>query len=174
VRAGEGAVSGQGANAIAIGNLAGQDSQVAGGICLNASGVAVNPVAAGFYVNPVAGRSATGRVDVLYNTTSFEITYLSSSRTVKNTIEDFKEDTSVVYGLSPKTYFYNNEPESDKSLGYIAEEVDELHTRFASHSADGKPIAIDYRAITVFMVEEMKKLRERVAQLESRSSPLDS
>jgi len=43
----------QGANAIAIGNLAGQTSQFAGSICLNASGVAVAPTQAGFYVSTV-------------------------------------------------------------------------------------------------------------------------
>lgn len=43
----------QGANAIAIGNLAGQTSQFAGSICLNASGTAVAPTQAGFYVSTV-------------------------------------------------------------------------------------------------------------------------
>lgn len=53
-------------------------------------------------------------------------------------------------------YFNNTDPEGGKCLGYIAEEVDELHSRFASHSQEnGKPIAIDYNAIIVFMVEEV-------------------
>ena len=43
----------QGANSIAIGLNAGVNSQAAGSICLNASGVALNPAQAGFFVNPI-------------------------------------------------------------------------------------------------------------------------
>jgi sorbitol-specific phosphotransferase system component IIA len=43
----------QGANSIAIGFNAGVNSQIAGSICLNASGGALNPGAAGFFVNPI-------------------------------------------------------------------------------------------------------------------------
>jgi hypothetical protein len=51
--AGEGTTSAMGANAVAIGFRAGLASQVAGSICLNASGAAVNPDQAGFFVNPI-------------------------------------------------------------------------------------------------------------------------
>jgi hypothetical protein len=43
----------QGINSIAIGNLACQNSSVANSICLNASGVVLNPGQAGFFVNPI-------------------------------------------------------------------------------------------------------------------------
>ena len=66
-----GAVS-QGASSVAIGYNAGGGSQVANSICLNASGVALNPAAAGFFVNPV--RNSTGDELIQYNTTSKEIT----------------------------------------------------------------------------------------------------
>jgi hypothetical protein len=52
-QAGQGLVSGQGTNAIAIGSKAGESSQIAGSICLNATGVAVNPSVAGFFVSPI-------------------------------------------------------------------------------------------------------------------------
>ena len=51
--AGKGTTTGQGNNSIAIGNSAGQLSQTANSICLNASGSALNPNQAGFFVNPI-------------------------------------------------------------------------------------------------------------------------
>ena len=80
VNAGRGTTSGQGANAIAIGNSAGQASQTAGSICLNASGVALNPNQAGCFVRPIRAGSAGSTfvpplpANVLYyDTTTFEI-----------------------------------------------------------------------------------------------------
>ena len=74
-----------------------------------------------------------------------------------------------MYGLSPKTYLYNTDPEAGLQIGYISEEVAEVHKKFATYNEpNGSPVAIDYNTIIVFLVEEMKKLRERVAQLESR------
>jgi len=68
--------SSQGANAIAIGWLAGQAGQAAGSIVINASGVAVNGAAAGFYVDPIRNQSGTGNI-LQYNISTKEITYSS-------------------------------------------------------------------------------------------------
>jgi hypothetical protein len=44
-----------------------------------------------------------------------------------------------------------------------------LNKHFATNNgATGDPLAIDYNAIIVFMAEKLKKLRERVRQLEAR------
>jgi hypothetical protein len=74
VNAGRGTTSGQGANAIAIGNSAGIASQTAGSICLNASGLALNPANAGFYVNPIRNDATPVNI-CYYNTTTREVTY---------------------------------------------------------------------------------------------------
>lgn len=61
-------------------NNAGVASQTAGSICLNASGAALNPSTAGFYVKPIrAGVAGVTFVPALpanvlyYDTTTFEI-----------------------------------------------------------------------------------------------------
>ena len=67
----------QGLQAVAIGAYAGQTSQAANTIILNASGVAVNGVAAqtnSFYVDPIRNATSTGNV-LTYNTTTKEIVY---------------------------------------------------------------------------------------------------
>ena len=71
--AGAGTTTGQGANSIAIGLNAGVASQTAGSICLNASGVALNPSVAGFYVNPIRNDSSGNTL--VYNTSTNEVTY---------------------------------------------------------------------------------------------------
>ena len=80
--AGQGLTTGQGANSIAIGYLAGRDSQTAGSICLNASGVVLNPNQAGCFVKPiragVAGGSFTPPLPpnaLYYDPATFEMLY---------------------------------------------------------------------------------------------------
>ena len=78
--AGQGTTTGQGANSIAIGLNAGVASQTAGSICLNASGLALNPSTASFYVNPIATTQQPAvtvvqeRQGIVYNTTTSELT----------------------------------------------------------------------------------------------------
>jgi hypothetical protein len=78
--AGRGTTSGQGVNAIAIGNNAGVASQTAGSICLNASGVALNPNQVGCFIDTfragALGSSFTPALSpnaLYYDTTTFEI-----------------------------------------------------------------------------------------------------
>jgi hypothetical protein len=79
-QAGQGTTSGQGANSIAIGANTGVASQTAGSICLNASGVALNPNRVGCFINPIrAGALGSSFTPALpptalyYDTTTFEI-----------------------------------------------------------------------------------------------------
>jgi len=63
----------QGANAIAIGEQAGGTNQPANSIVINASGIALNGAAAGFYVRPI--REVTGPQTVYYNPVTYEVTW---------------------------------------------------------------------------------------------------
>ena len=73
-----------------------------------------------------------------------------------------EDDTSVVYGLQPRSYVYNNDPASGRHLGYIAEEAAALHQRFAGYNEPGgAPVGIDYNCILVFLVEEVRALVEK-------------
>lgn len=69
----EAGTNNQGANAIAIGYRAGYNNQTAGSIVVNASGVAINGAAAGFYVRPIRSNAA-GRITV-YDTSTYEVSY---------------------------------------------------------------------------------------------------
>jgi len=107
-----------------------------------------------------------------YNATSGEVTYVTSSRSTKNTIQSLATDTSSIYQLAPKTFIYNSDTQLTRHVGYIAEEVHEVDPVFATYdSPDGPPLAISFDTIQVYMLEEMKKLRDRIAVLEAAATP---
>jgi hypothetical protein len=82
-----------------------------------------------------------------------------------------EEDTSVVFKLQPKSYVYNSDPSSGRHIGYIAEEAASVHEKFAGYNEPGgTPVGIDYFSIVVFLVEEVRKLKEIVAELQATSS----
>ena len=69
----------------------------------------------------------------------------------------------MVYNLKPKNYLYNSCPEYGVQIGYIADEAANAHELFATYDGprnSGKLLGIDYNVITVFLVEEIKKLKE--------------
>lgn len=73
-------ITSQGTNAVAIGAYAGQTSQPANTIILNASGSAVNGVAAqtsSFYVNPIRSTNPQAGF-VYYNANTYEVVYSTS------------------------------------------------------------------------------------------------
>jgi hypothetical protein len=135
---------------------------------IDASNASINPTSSGFYVNPIQDLAAAQ--SLYYNPSTFEISYVSSSREKKNTIQDLATDTTPIYGLQPRTYIYNTDPQSGPQIGYIAEEVKELNRNFATYNTPDldTPVAINYNVITVFLVEEIKKLKARIEALENR------
>jgi len=80
-------VTSQGANSVAIGAAAGNANQPANTIILNATGIAVNGVAAqtnSFYVDPI--RTTANGTPLMYNSTTKEITYSTVLEFVGSTI----------------------------------------------------------------------------------------
>ena len=75
----------QGANAIAIGYRAGFTNQNASSIVLNASGVALEAAAAGFFVNPLRSSSSSARA-LMYDSATSELIYSSVLEFVGSTI----------------------------------------------------------------------------------------
>jgi hypothetical protein len=128
--------------------------------------------AAGAFIRPL--RALAAATAVYYSATTFELSYLTSSATTKNTIQDLTLDTSIIDNLSPKTYFYNMDPSAGIQVGYIAEEVQALNKHFATYDTPGgDPVAINYNTIVVFLVEELKKLKQKNIELTNRIEQLE-
>ena len=155
------AQSNQGSYAIALGNLAGQANQNSFSIALNASTTQFTPAAAGFYVRPVR-TTGTGNA-VLWNGTSFEMSAPSSTYDSKSNVADLTTNTSVLYDLVPKTYYYKDgSPDWNKYfVGYMAEDAANVALQFGRYDEPGgPPTQVNYDVITIYTVEELKKRRE--------------
>jgi hypothetical protein len=155
------AQSNQGSYAIALGNLAGQANQNSFSIALNASTTQFAPAAAGFYVRPVR-TTGTGNA-VLWNGTSFELSAPSSTYDSKSNVADLTTNTTVLYDLVPKTYYYKDgSPDWNKYfVGYMAEDAANVALQFGRYDEpSGPPTQVNYDVITIYTVEELKKRRE--------------
>ena len=75
----------QGVQAVAIGYRAGYNNQAANSIVLNASGVAINGSAAGFYVDPIRSTTSSAR-PMVYDSTTKELFYTSTLEFINSTI----------------------------------------------------------------------------------------
>ena len=51
----------------------------------------------------------------------------------------------------------------------MAEELEQCDTRFTWKNPDGTPEGIEWFHLLLYTIEEMKKLKERISQLENRS-----
>ena len=121
-----------------MGALAGRTNQPTQSIVIDASGSGLIPSGTGrFHVKPVRGVAAAGAA-MYYDPTTAEITYTTSSATTKNTINDLDMNTGVIEQLQPKTYLYNSDPDAGMQIGYIAEQVSDIHHHFALYGGDGK------------------------------------
>lgn len=91
--------SGQGTNSIAIGYKASFQSQLAGSICIDATGGGtLNPAAAGFFVKPVRNTAGTTPSLLAYDTTTNEIIYGSSAAPSLTTLNPINIGTDGTLG----------------------------------------------------------------------------
>jgi hypothetical protein len=157
--------SSQGVNAIAIGNNAGQISQVSNSIIINASNNPLNTTTSGsFNVNPIRNTTSSGP-SLQYNFETFEITYNSSNQRFKTNIRPLNLNTSVIYDAQPMKFDAINNEATDIT-GFIAEDLEAITPEFVIKSGD--IMTPHWNTMIIFMLEEMKKLRQRVSELEER------
>ena len=86
-----------------------------------------------------------------------DIRPLTSSEKYKENIINLSVDSSFIYQLRPVEYNYINGAGHD--FGFIAEEVNELCPLMVNLNIDGKPESIKYSQLTIFLLEEVKRLR---------------
>jgi hypothetical protein len=103
---------------------------------------------------------------VVYNAATFELTYNTSSIKYKKNVIDLTGDTSAIYNIKAREY--DSKDDDTHHIGYVAEELEQCDTRFTWKNPDGSPEGIEWFHLLLYTIEEMKKLRERVAQLERR------
>ena len=93
--------------------------------------------------------------------------YVSSSQQYKKDITDCTIDSSKIYNLQAKSFKWNEKSvhEDKEDWGMIAEEVIE-HIPELGIYRDGKVDSLQYEKLSVLLLEEIKKLNERIKVLE--------
>ena len=153
----------QGSYSIAIGTNAGRTGQVANSIVLSVGLTGIVADQSGFYVNPIRGADAATGV-LSYDPDTSEIRYNGSSQRYKYDICPLEKDTSTIYQLEPREFKYKLSGNHD--IGLIAEEVFHIDPSLV-YLSKGEPEGIQWNTITTYLLQEMKKLKSEVDELES-------
>jgi hypothetical protein len=89
----------------------------------------------------------------------------SSSARYKKDIRDLEIDTSKIFELRPVNFTFKdtNKP----SFGLIAEETQEILPELVEFNSDGLVESVHYDRLTILLLAELKKLKEKVEHLEA-------
>ena len=134
-----------------------------------------------FYINasghlfaPALGSASSANSDVRYSTANGSIYYQTSSQRYKENIVDLEFDTSNLYNLRPVSY--DDKATGERCFGLIAEETfAQIPELVVTRDIDGEtlPDSIPYSMLTVAIINEMKKLKEKNDALEARIATLE-
>ena len=107
----------------------------------------------------------------MYNTTTAELTYNTSSIKYKKNVIDLQQDTTRLYNIRAREY---DTKEDDKHfIGYIAEELNDIDTHFTWKNPDGSPEGIEWFNLLLYSIEEIKKLKTKIIKLNERIVKLE-
>jgi len=115
---------------------------------------------------------AADAIAVLVSSTG-QLGTVSSSRKVKDNIDDINNDSDVIYSLRPVTFTWKSNANAGKQYGLIAEEVAETFPYLAVLNKDGEPESVHYDRLPAILLNEIQKLQKRIIGLEARLVTLE-
>jgi len=125
---------------------------------------------------PTVGILPTWNVKVDTNGDLFKDT---SSRRYKKEIRELQVDPQSVCALRPVEFEWKGS--GDRDIGLIAEEVDEVIGDLVVHDRQGRPDAVKYDKLAVYLLQvvkaqqqEITELKERICQTESLRQRLEA
>ena len=107
----------------------------------------------------------SGGGTVLKRTSGNQIVLDSSSIRYKENVVDFKDNFYKILNIEPKIFNYKSDSTKTKSIGYIAEEFDELGLNKLVVYSNGKPESISYDKISLYLVEIVKDQQKTIEEL---------
>jgi len=116
----------------------------------------------------IANLPSTTGVDVGVDS-SGRLVRISSSARYKEDIAPLSVDSSAIYQLNPKEFRWKSTGE--KGYGLIAEEVAEVVPEMVIYQ-NGSAEGVDYRLLTMLMLEEMQRQREEIEALKAQVEEL--
>lgn len=105
---------------------------------------------------------------VQFNAATGQMGPLVSSLRFKTNVTDLELDSSKIYDFQAKSFNYKADVNGPRQIGYIAEEMEVLYPDLVPKDLFGDPYSINYELMVVLMIEEMKKLKQRIEVLENK------
>jgi hypothetical protein len=96
-------------------------------------------------------------------TASDQIVKATSSIKYKENVSDIEIETNKIFNLRPVSFNYKNK--TKRTFGLIAEEVIEEIPELVNLNENQEPESVDYKKLSVLLLEEVKKLRKEVDEL---------
>ena len=118
------------------------------------------------YIAGITGSTVTGAA-VLCSTAG-QLGTVPSSRRFKENIFPMETSSEVIYDLDPVTFTYKSNPEFGMQYGLIAEDVQDVMPSLVVLDQEGLPSAVKYHDLPVMLLNEIKKLKDRIKVLEGR------
>ena len=104
-------------------------------------------------------------------TSNGQIGYSGSSIRFKENVKDLI-DSEGIYQLRPVRFDWKDKTREKNQLGLIAEEVNKIYPEIVWLDKEGIPEGVHYEWLAIPMITEMKKLRDRVKELEVKVNEL--
>lgn len=117
----------------------------------------------------IDGATSASGVAVFVNTNGVLGT-ATSSILYKDDVQDMGSASDALLQCRPVTFFYKIDEDRRLQYGMIAEEVKEIIPSLVVNNTQGQPHAIRYEQMICMLVNEVKKLNQRVKQLEMRTT----
>jgi hypothetical protein len=90
---------------------------------------------------------------------------ISSSKRFKHNIQEMEKESSSVLALRPVTFAYNQDAANARQYGLVAEEVNEIMPNLVIKDKDGLPLTVRYEALSVLLLNEMKKQKKTLGAM---------
>jgi len=131
-----------------------------------------------------AQATGAGNADLRYSTSDGKVTYDTSSRLVKDEIEEIPYGLNTVMALSPKRYI-RTDSDNKLEVGFIADEVVEvvpelvgmMEKRFLTmNQEDTEMVAgsVEYNKMTAVLVKAIQEQQATIEALTARIAALES
>lgn len=110
-------------------------------------------------------------VPLTYDSETGEVLVDHSSARYKENIEPLPTDPEAVLGLEPRSFEYTDSGRD--GIGLIAEEVAERVPELAVTDSEGRPDAVRYDRLGLYLIPELRRQREENAELRERITALE-
>jgi len=91
----------------------------------------------------------------------------SSSIRYKTNVQELSFNSELIYQLRPVSFNFKSNPDAPLTFGLIAEDVVKYIPELVHLNSSGEPESVDYSRISVLLLSEIKKLKQRIEALES-------